>query len=156
MKRLRESTQKAQPGSSHISMTFRPPNLEATDFPKNTQPEKPRFSNDSIWGSRDGQQYLKGIYDTLRSSQDVANLEIKQLGDGRPAISFNSFGTVCEIRFPQDFPNSVPEVLVKNIDETGWFRNRKRSPQVRTIQKLMNSLRMLSNGDNRKIIIRVE
>lgn len=154
-KRLRESAQKAQPGSSRNSISFRLPDQQPSEA-KNTEPEKPQFSNHSIWARRDGQQYLKTIYDKLKSIEDVADLEIKQLGDGRPAISFNGFGTVCEIRFPQDFPNSVPEVLVKHIGETGWFRSRKRTPQVQMIQKLMSSLRMLSNGDNRKIIIRVE
>jgi hypothetical protein len=118
--------------------------------------QKPLFPEDSIWAKREGQQYLKAVYDRLRSVAHVSDVEVKQLGDGRPAITFQGFGNNFEIRFPQDFPASVPEVLARRNSEDGRRFRWKRAPKARTIRELISSLDLLNGTDRRKIMIRIE
>jgi hemin uptake protein HemP len=116
---------------------------------------KPHFAEDSFWSKREGHKFLKSIFDRLEESQDVSVVEIKQLADGRPALAFNHHGTTYEIRFPDDFPRSVPEVLViRSSQQAGRFFWKRKDgntdfPRLEEVRRIINALGLLD--DHREI-----
>jgi hypothetical protein len=91
------------------------------------------------------------VFDTLRRTTDPSAVDIKQLDDGRPAISFTYHGTVYEIRFPADFPHQIPEVLaVAGLADDRFWTNTTGHPSpenhLESVQRLIDSLRMLEDG----------
>lgn len=132
-----------------------------TEERKTDGPRKPHFSDDSIWSKREGQQYLKTIYDRLRDHHDLSPVEIKQLVDERPAISFSYYGVICEIRYPLDFPASLPDVIITTPRErqtyNSWHpfrKQKKQSDNGEAIQRIINSLNLTEDG--RRITLRYE
>jgi hypothetical protein len=120
------------------------------------RPDKPRFAEDSFWSRREGQHYLKHVFDRLKQTTDPSSVDIKQLADGRPAISFCYSGTTYEIRFPQDFPKQIPEVLeVSELQDSRFWSERRGHSSRRQnaeAQGLIDSLHM--TNDERSIIIK--
>ncbi|HEX3716483.1 MAG TPA: hypothetical protein VH595_00825 [Verrucomicrobiae bacterium] len=145
--------------SQESSVSFRLRDLETNDpLHRRDKPDKPHFSSASIWSRREGQQLLKRIYDKLRDAHDLAPVEIKQLSDERPAISFSYYGLSCEIVFPLDFPVSLPDVIVSSQRNQPHstslrpFRKQRLDDSSETIQKIINSLNLIEDG--RKITLR--
>lgn len=124
------------------------------------EPEKPSFTENSYWATKEGQKYLKKVYDKLKGRNDLSDVEIKQLEDNKLVISFVYEGAMCEIRFPDNFPESVPDVVVlgKHKENKRSFFRRKvytsKYLSAEAIQEMVNSLNML--GENRRIIIRYQ
>jgi hypothetical protein len=158
----REGTHSPLAESRQRKTLVHPPSLAlrntmVNDAERSSQrPEKPRFGEDSYWSKREGQRYLKTVFDKLRHTTNLSAVDIKQLADGRPAISFSYDSTVYEIRFPEDFPRHIPEVLAVDGLDDDRIRSIGRSHSNRgshleSVQRLIDSLQMLDDG--RSIII---
>lgn len=112
--------------------------------------EKPELSEDSYWTRKEGQVYLKKVFEKLKDRDDLSKVEILQLADKRIAISFEYNKAIYEIIFPDDFPRSAPEVIEKlSSDEDGiipvslkkMFQPTKQRESI--IQKFIHSLKIL-------------
>jgi len=153
---LRETGQKLHSRGHRNGPSFTLRNIETTKPTLETG--KPHFSENSLWSKKEGHKYLKKIFDKLRDKGSLTSVEIKQLADERPAISFNHYGTIYEIRFPQDFPRSTPEVLVlsriQNEGRNFWRKKQDDSegPRIDEVKQIINSLGMLD--DDREIRMR--
>jgi len=141
---------------SYDSESFTLRSGQSTPSPQDSG--KPHFAANSFWSKREGHKFLKGVFDRLEQSQDVSAVEIKQLADGRPAISFNHYGTSYELRFPEDFPRSTPEALVtgtsKQSDRSFWRRKDSTAefPRIEEVRRIINGLGIFEQ--NREIGIR--
>lgn len=119
--------------------------------------EKPQFAEGSFWSQREGQRYLKRVYDRLEETIALRPVEIKQLADGRPAICFGYQGAEYEIRFPNEFPSEMPSVYAareSREERRSWGSRRRasREEQTEDVQRLLSQLNLFE--DNRRVLIR--
>jgi hypothetical protein len=161
---VRESLQKNDsnlfitPGSKKVPIEV-VNSSETNVSSKSEKTEKPKLPTDSYWTTKEGKEYLKMVYEKLKQRDDLSNVELLQLSDQRIAVSFERGRGIYEIRFPNDFPTTAPEVIEKvAADGDGiipvslkrMFRANKRRED--TVQEFIHSLDILEK--NSIILIR--
>ncbi len=161
---IREAVMKSQSGLLEIprgkDFIINPSNIESENSLVSANKfEKPDLPQGSYWTTLEGRKYLKMVFDKMQARDDIFDTEIVQLPDKRIAISFAHDHDKYQIRFPDDFPKSSPEVVGQKKEE--WHRVRnviksflRPSERADSIQKLLYSLGVVDDGT--VIIIRYQ
>lgn len=151
---IRESLEKTK--DSLLGLFLEPETESASFYVKNTEaPDtevtngrvsaKPELPSNSYWTKPEGRQYLKTVYDNMVARPDLSEVELLQLADKRIAISFKHDRVAYEIRFPNSFPNTEPEVVEK-VQSNNFLRIILRSGrrQKSRVRKFLDSLNIFS------------
>jgi len=126
---------------------------------KKQEVEKPELAEDSYWNKQEGREYLKKVFDGLKGWDNLTDVELLQLADKRIAISLKYQGLGYEIQFPNDFPKTPPDVILKKSANGGYsnsfslkrvFKSEKRNDN--SIQSFLKSVGIID--ENTVIIIR--
>jgi hypothetical protein len=124
-------------------------NTESPDAQDNLILEKPELPQNSYWNTAEGRQYLKKVFEQMQGRSDLSNIELVQLPDKRVAISFAHENNDYEIRFPDNFPKSDPEVVEKvSVNDVVRIILRPPRKQKSMVRKFLDAVNKIGHGIN--------
>ena len=122
-------------------------NIETPAVRENVIIEKPELPKNSYWNKTEGQNYLKKVFDQMRSRKDLSQIELLQLPDKRVAISFAHDNNDYEIRFPDNFPKGEPEVVEKvKVNDVVKIILRPPKKQKSVVRKFIDAVTRIGEG----------
>ena len=124
-------------------------NTEAAEAQNRQVLEKPELPENSYWNKDEGRQYLKKVVEQMHDRNDLSDIELVQLPDKRVAISFAHENDDYEIRFPDNFPKSDPEVVEKvSVNDVVRIILRPPRKQKGVIRKFLDAVNKIGTGIN--------